>query len=85
MLGTVRVFHTVRVRYIRVYSYGTTVRVWYGYLYHMGIQLPLFLGSGYRAGTGSSIFSLECRYHRVRPDYECFLQYTVSSGLRIFH
>ena len=38
----------------------------------------------YSAGTGSLIFSLECRYHRVRPDYECSLQYTGSSGLKNF-
>ena len=54
-------------------------------LAEIGAQKTYKKGSGYRAGTGSSIFSLECRYHRVRPDYECFLQYTVSSGLRIFH
>ena len=32
MLCTIRVFHTVRV-----YSYGMTVRVWDGFLYHMRI------------------------------------------------
>ena len=44
LLGCV-VYHT-RISYrtrmvhtIRVYAYGTTVRVWYGYLYHMRIAL----------------------------------------------
>ena len=42
--GTV-VYHT-RISYctrmvhtVRVYAYGTTVRVWYGYLYHMRIAV----------------------------------------------
>ena len=42
------------------------------------------LGSGYRTSTGSLIFSLKCRYHRIRPDYECSLQYTGSLGLEVF-
>ena len=28
-------YHTRMVHTVRVYAYGTTVRVWYGYLYHM--------------------------------------------------
>ena len=30
-------YRTRMVHTIRVYLYGTTVRVWYGYLYHMRI------------------------------------------------
>ena len=30
-------YRTRMVHTIRVYAYGTTVRVWYGYLYHMRI------------------------------------------------
>ena len=30
-------YRTRMVHTIRVYPYGTTVRVWYGYLYHMRI------------------------------------------------
>ena len=36
------VYHTrisYRTRTVRIYAYGTTIRVWYGYLYHMHIAL----------------------------------------------
>ena len=32
-------YGTRMVHTVRVYAYGTTVRVWYGYLYHMRIAL----------------------------------------------
>ena len=40
LLCTIRVFYTVHVWYILYaynYAYGTTVREWYGYLYHMSM------------------------------------------------
>ena len=44
-MGVAVVYHT-RISYrtrmvhtVRVYAYGTTVRVWYGYLYHMRIAV----------------------------------------------
>ena len=33
------VYHTRMVHTVRVYAYGTTIRVWYGYLYHMRIAV----------------------------------------------
>ena len=30
-------YRTRMVHTVCVYAYGTTIRVWYGYLYHMGI------------------------------------------------
>ena len=38
ILYRMRMVHTVRV-----YAYGMTVRVWYGYLYHMRIATILLL------------------------------------------
>ena len=32
-------YRTRMVHTVRVYAYGTTVRVWYGYLYHMRIAV----------------------------------------------
>ena len=32
-------YRTCMVYTVRVYAYGTTVRVWYGYLYHMRIAV----------------------------------------------
>ena len=36
-------YRTRMVHTIRVYAYGMTVRVWYGYLYHMSIATILLL------------------------------------------
>ena len=30
-------YRTRMVHTVCVYAYGTTIRIWYGYLYHMGI------------------------------------------------
>ena len=38
-------YRTRMVHTVRVYAYGTTVRVWYGYLYHMRIAVLLLFTS----------------------------------------
>ena len=39
-------YRTRMVHTIRVYAYGTTIRVWYGYLYHMCMATILLLTYG---------------------------------------
>ena len=61
-------YRTRMVHTVRVYAYGMTVRVWYGYLYHMRIAT-------YKAKSTYSINSCQVtRLQNIRQtDFRIFI------------